>query len=95
MLKKLQQEYLEKTHAMQSGVAMKMNKDSSETEPKHLRVGVNSALVETSAIVSLLVKKGLFTMEEWFEELNEGMQKEVDRYEKELSDKMGTNIKLG
>ena len=52
-------DYLKAAHAMQSGVAFKMHTDPSETQPKHLRVGVNSAMVEQSAIAKLLIDKAL------------------------------------
>jgi hypothetical protein len=79
---------------MQSGVAAKMGIDPSETTPKQLRVGVNSAMVETSTIVGILIDKGIITMEEWTEKLTLGMNQEAERYEKELSNS-NINIKLG
>lgn len=87
-------DYLELCHAMQSGVASKMNYDDSEVQPKHLRVGVNSALVSNGALIDLLVDKGVFTEEEYSIKLNEWMQLEVDRYEAELAAHFGTKIAL-
>jgi len=69
---------------MQTGVAMKMNFDSSETEPKHLRVGVNSAMVETATLFTILMNKGIFTQEEFDIELTRQMNLEADKYEKEI-----------
>lgn len=43
-IEELRQEYASLCHAMQSGVAFKINIDPGETMPKHLRVGVNSAM---------------------------------------------------
>lgn len=80
---------------MQSGVAAVMEYDPHETEPKHLRVGVNSAMVETSAIVTLLVDKGIFTMEEFQTYLTNGMNDEVEKYEARLKEHYGAVIKLG
>jgi hypothetical protein len=94
---KLIKENLALLHAMQSGVAQKMNlgiRDAS-TEPKHLRVGINNALVEASAIVTVLVDKGVFTPDEYFTALNWLLREEVTRYEKELSDHFGSKITLG
>jgi hypothetical protein len=71
-------------HAMQSGVAMKMNYSPTETSPKHLRVGVNSAMVDTGALMSLLVKKGIITEEELCEALADKMEEEVKLYEEAL-----------
>lgn len=89
------QRYVAAAHAMQSGVAAKMERDPSETTPKHLRTGVNSSMVENSALVKLLVSKGVLTDEEWAEALAEGMEDEVRLYEKWLTEKIGTNISLG
>jgi len=92
-------EYKSLVHAMQSGVAMKMNKDggpeSGETSPKHLRVGINSAMCDHAALVRLLIKKGVFTEEEYFEEIEAEMRREVERYERDLSVHYGAHIKLG
>jgi len=77
--------YQEALHAMQSGVAYEMNKDLKITDPKHLRVGINSAMVNDAALVRLLIKKGLFTLEEYEEELRLEACREVDRYETRLS----------
>lgn len=85
--------YLEAAHAMQSGVAMMMNYDTADTEPKHLRVGINSAMVSDAALVRLLIKKGLITMEEFQESLTEEMNREVERYEAQLLS-MGIKAKL-
>lgn len=86
--------YTAAAHAMQSGVAAKMARDPSETTPKHLRTGVNSSMVENSALVKLLVSKGILTDEEWAGALADGMEDEVRLYEKWLTEKVGTNITL-
>jgi predicted transcriptional regulator len=92
----LKNEYIQLLHAMQSGVAsMMVFEDDVATKPKHLRVGVNSALVDTSSIVELLIKKGVFTEEEWYEKLVEMTKKEVKQYESLLSKKHGKVITLG
>lgn len=80
---------------MQSGVAFKMAENPSETSPKHLRVGVNSAMVETSAIVKLLVEKKIITQDEFAEALTAGMNAEADRYEVELTALLGRKVTLG
>jgi hypothetical protein len=81
--------YTAAAHAMQSGIAQKMAMDPAETTPKHLRVGVNSAMVENSALVGLLVAKGIITDEEWAKALADGMERERDAYAKWLSDRLG------
>jgi hypothetical protein len=85
--------YRAAAHAMQSGVAMKMNHDGGpqrgETSPKHLRVGVNSAMVEHSALVRLLMAKGVITEDEYLTALADAMEAEKRLYETELRDHIG------
>lgn len=87
--------YQEACHAMQSGVAMMMNYESAETEPKHLRVGINSAMVNDAALVSLLVAKGIITMDEYAQAVTEEMNREAERYEQRVREATGgANITL-
>ncbi len=82
-------------HAMQSGVAYKMNYDPTDTTPKHLRVGVNAAMCDHAALVNLLMAKGIITEDEYFDALIESMQREVDNYTREINEQLGTDkIKL-
>jgi hypothetical protein len=53
------QRYTAAAHGMQTGVATKMHWNPNETLPKHLRVGVNAAMVDTSAIAGLLIAREL------------------------------------
>lgn len=84
--------YLAAAHAMQSGVAF--DPDTSDREPKHLRVGINSAMSDISAIASLLIERGIFTELEYIEVLANHMEQERDRYEIELTEKLGAPVKL-
>jgi hypothetical protein len=79
-------------HAMQSGVAMRMEQElgGGATAPKHLRVGINSAMVETSTIVQILIDRGLLTELEWYERLADAMEAEVQTYERLI----GKGVKL-
>lgn len=90
----MRQKYLALAHAMQSGVAAKMHHEPDDTTPKHLRVGVNSAMVEHSALVQLLIAKGIITEEEYYEALIKAMQDEVTQYETELTQILGRLVKL-
>ena len=81
-------------HAMQTGVATDHAHGSTDGSPKHLRVGINSAMVEHSALVRLFIRIGLFTEEEYADALIEAMQEEVTGYEKMLSERLGAQIKL-
>lgn len=83
-------------HALQSGVAAEMQiPGDSQTWGKHLRVGVNMALVGEAGIVELLVSKGLITYEEYFDFQIAALEKEVAAYEQRLSDHYGKKVTLG
>lgn len=80
-------------HAVQTGVKFEMAKeglvldpvwDKSGQGPKHLRVGVNMAMCETSTITRLLVEKGIFTWGEFASTYAEVVEEEKAKYEKQL-----------
>ena len=82
-----QQRYLDACHGMQTGVkyetesaALRGARDTA-TEPKHLRVGVNSAMVSHAALVKLLVEKGILTEDEYITSQADAMEAEVALYE--------------
>jgi len=87
-------DYHDKAHAMQSGVAMKMNIDPGETTPKHLRVGVNSAMCDHAALVRILIAKGILSQEEYEAEITAEMGREVERYEAWLTAHVGHGTKI-
>lgn len=81
-------------HAMQTGVMYDLEHDPTGGTPKHLRVGVNNALNEASAIVKLLVDKGIITGDEFFETVNELLRQEVARYERDIQKRTGAKVIL-
>ena len=89
-----QERYRDAVHAMQSGVAMEMQSGSNDTTPKHLRVGVNSALVDSAALAELLIAKGVITEAEYLETIAAGMEREAAAYEQRLSEHYGSKITL-
>lgn len=87
--------YLDLCHAMQSGVAFKMNYEpDGETIPKHLRVGINTAMSDHGALVALLIEKGLITEDDYCDKLIEFMEREVASYQQEIAELTGANITL-
>lgn len=94
-MKELFDKYMALVHAVQTGVkiCIESNINNNHT-PKHLRVGINSALVDQSAVASLLIKKGVFTQEEHMEALVEAWQEEKDRYTEEVSTYFNRPIEL-
>lgn len=86
--------YREALHAMQTGVATEMEQGNPDTEPKHLRVGVNACMCDHSALVRLLIEKGILTLAEYQEAVIEEMNREVRRYEHRLSERLGAKVTL-
>lgn len=89
------QRYLAAMHSVQSGVAAKMTVHPNEVDPKHLRTGVNSALINVSALANLLMKMGVITEEQYMQAIADGAEQEKARYEEWLSEYYGTAIQLG
>lgn len=94
--------YFDLCHAMQSGVKFTLDIEAPGHENglpgsashKHLRVGINAAMSDHGALVALLFEKGIITELEYSAKLVEWMQREVDKYQKELSAKLGKNVTL-
>jgi elongation factor P hydroxylase len=93
-LDKLKEDYMNAMHAMQTGVSYTLSIDPTEGDVKHIRVGINSALCSASALVYLLIEKGIITEEEYFTKLIELTKNDVKDYEKKLSEHYGTEVKL-
>jgi hypothetical protein len=78
---------------MQSGVAMDMETDpdgsKGATTPKHLRVGINSAMVTDQGLANLLIAKGVFTLDEYTEAMASAMEAEAARFEELLTARFG------
>ena len=81
--------YRAAAHKMQTGVAFMMERDGTEVSSKHLRVGVNSALVDSGALAQLLIRKGVITEEEYLIAIVEAMEAEADKYEKRVQNAVG------
>jgi hypothetical protein len=100
----LKQRYLAAMHAMQTGVMMLLDRDAPgwrdglvpdrhEASPKHLRVGVNSALLDSGALQKVLIDKGLITAEEFLAALCELVDGDVESYRRKLN--LPPNVTLG
>lgn len=69
-------------HGVQTAIAYELGRgDSKECEPKHLRVGINSAMVDSGAIVELLIEKGVFTWDEFYAKLADKAEAELASYQ--------------
>jgi hypothetical protein len=79
-------------HAMQTGVAYEMAAGKNDaTTPKHLRVGINAAMVDHAGLVRLLIAKGVFTEAEYTATIADEMEAEVERYQ----NRIGSKVTLG
>lgn len=88
------QRYYRALHAMQSGVRADHANGGRDGSPKHLRTGVNAAVLGIGALAGLLIEKGLFTEAEYIKALADGMEAEKARYEKVLSERFGNPVHL-
>jgi hypothetical protein len=90
----LRQEYMALAHAMQTGVKMLLQYDQDIADPKHVRVGINSAMVNDAALARLLMEKGVFTEIEYHRAVRDAMRREVQDYEADLSQRLGRKVTL-
>lgn len=88
-------DYTAAAKAMNEGVGCKMMYSEIEASPQHLRASINSALVNDTALINLLISKGLITEDEYKAQLTKQMNLLADRYEKELGERSGIAVKLG
>ena len=86
--------YTDAMHGVQTGVGHELNHDPASGSPKHLRTGINSALVGQAAIAQLLIDKGVFTLAEYTASLANHAEAERASYEKTLSTRLGTTVHL-
>lgn len=85
-------EHASLSHAVQTGVALMMQIDPKQVEPKHLRVGMNVALVDLSALARLLIAKGVISEHEYAAACVAAMREEVDSYRALLAHHYGRPI---
>lgn len=74
--------YERAVHAIQSATMMeitRLGENGAGADPKHLRVGINSAMAEHGALSQLLIEKGVFTLEEYEEAVVKGVEFEAVR----------------
>lgn len=86
--------YLAAVHAMQTATRFEMEHGGRAAEPKHLRVGIDTAKVEQGALARLLIAKGVFTEVEYTEAMADAAWEEVDRRQEALSTQLGVQVNL-
>lgn len=75
----LKARYSAAMHRIQSAIAYALTKGDTMATPKHLRVGLNSALASDKALVDLLIAKGVITRDEYTEAVVTATEEEADR----------------
>ena len=101
------EKYRQRMHALQTGVAFLQEYETKsrnlpvcqgerqgDTSPKHLRVGINSAMVNDAALLELLIEKGIVTKEEHIDKLLVVIEREIQGYELSLTEIYGKAITL-
>lgn len=88
------QRYHNAAHAVQSGIAMKLERDPTFGTPKDLRVGIDTTKADLGSLVTLLIAKGVFTHAEYLAALADGMEREKELWESILSEDFGTEVRL-
>lgn len=91
-----QVDYQSAQHAMQAGVALMVSYEPGETQPKHLRVGINTALCDNAALARLLIEKGIITEDDFVKAITQEMNREVQRYKERIQRHLGgtTEVEL-
>lgn len=76
-------DYERHAHRVQTAIAALMAYGSARsTEPKHLRVGIDTARADQGGLATLLIAKGIFTESEYISALTVAMKQEADSYER-------------
>jgi hypothetical protein len=79
--------YEEAMHGVQSAIAYEMGQAvvnghrHPPTEPKHLRVGVDGSKSDQGGLATLLIEKGVFTLEEYQEAMRLAANEELYKYQ--------------
>jgi hypothetical protein len=95
MSRKGNERYRVAAHRMQSAVALDFSVKYAGMAPdliralKHLRVGINSAMVSQEGLARLLIEKGIFTEEEYLDAVTVAMEREADARTQEAREEHG------
>lgn len=92
------QRYRDAAHAMLTGTGYELASSpqhpDTDVNHKHMQHGINSAHVSIGALATLLIEKGVFTLEEYTAASADAMEAEVARMEAELTSRYGTKVTL-
>jgi len=80
-------EYEKHAHAVQTAIEFNSNKKA--LEPKHLRVGIDMSKADMEGLVTLLIAKGVLTMDEYVKAVTQSAANEAERHKFNLAREMG------
>lgn len=93
-LKDLGLTYDQAMHGVQTDIAFRMSRGAKTTEPKHVRVGVDMSKADMLGLVTLLIDKGVFTLDEYVEAVRLSANNEVAMRDAELERELGIKMTL-
>jgi hypothetical protein len=77
---KLREEYRALMHCVRRHIEHQQSVGSLECEPKWLRLGVNSAMCDHTALTRLLIKKDIIDELEYLRAICDELRREIARY---------------
>lgn len=87
---KLAERYARAAHRVQTAIAF--NPDRPTDQYKDLRLGVDLSKADMAGLATLLIEKGVFTLEEYMAAIAASAEREADGKEDELSVRHGINV---
>ncbi|MCA0424033.1 MAG: hypothetical protein LCH61_12050 [Proteobacteria bacterium] len=83
--------YERAAHRVQTAIAF--NPDRPRDQYKDLRTGIDMSKADAAGLATLLIAKGVFTLEEYIAAVADSAEREADQKEDELSVRHGINVR--
>lgn len=83
--------YERAAHRVQTAIAF--NPDRPRDQYKDLRTGIDMSKADAAGLATLLIAKGVFTLEEYIAAVADLAEREADQKEDELSVRHGINVR--
>lgn len=87
---KATERYMKAAHRVQTAIAF--NPDRPQDHYKDLRTGIDMSKSDMGGLATLLIAKGVFTLEEYLEAIADSAEREASDKETELSIRYGINV---
>jgi len=82
--------YERAAHRVQTAIAFNPNRPSDQY--KDLRVGCDMSKADAAGLTTLLIAKGVFTLDEYLDAIADSAEREAALKEDEMSVRLGVNI---